>query len=511
MLILLGEEGITIKTKIGNFISIIFMAAFILVFCYMLFANLDRGYLIQTDEAYHATNAYEMFTMDNWIVNTYRGAVDYFNSKPPLCLDLMIISYKIFGVSGFAARFPSAMGGLITLIIINLFLLRKKGLYSAAIFSVIFCGCTDFFTFHMYRAAEMDSIYNLFFALAMISLYMMQEKMNFMYLYGISLGLAFMCKGPHAALIFIIGLLFIPKIKKAFGSVKRVGASVLLAIIIPGAWMIKRYMFDGFELFNALFLGEVADRVSGSQSMTVEPVFDFVTSSTTIIFGVVLVVVIILGLIAGKKSGVHVNENIKEFLSDNYLFIIWAIVPVVFFAVTKSYLTWYTYTSQIALSILTANLAVFCMDKIGHEAVVSKLVLSAAAIAATLYFVVPCITYDINKAGIGGHPVDNFTEEMQTFYDTYGDEYSGVNAYLVPSFQIDKSKVGHWEPEYVAPAEMYVNLVPVEGTVDNFLSDPDSILILDKDLWEEYSELLAGHIILQDNSYLIFSTKMYGE
>ena len=230
--------------RTGKVLWITIMTAFVLLVTYMLFHNLGKGYLIQTDEAYHATNAYEMFRQGNLIFNTYRYAVDYFNSKPPLCLDCMILSYKIFGVSAFAARFPSAMFGLITCITIIVFFFREKSFYSAVLFPLFFGSCSKLFTFHMYRAAEMDALFNLFFVLAMISLYEMNKKHDYMYLYGLSLGLAFMCKGPHAALIFLIGLLYIPKIRRAF-TAKRTILSALLSLIIPAIWMVTRYAYDG--------------------------------------------------------------------------------------------------------------------------------------------------------------------------------------------------------------------------------------------------------------------------
>ena len=36
------------------------------------------------DEARHGVSAYEMLVSHAWIVNTYRGEVDYWNLKPPL-------------------------------------------------------------------------------------------------------------------------------------------------------------------------------------------------------------------------------------------------------------------------------------------------------------------------------------------------------------------------------------------------------------------------------------------
>ncbi|WP_035765331.1 ArnT family glycosyltransferase [Butyrivibrio sp. NC2002] len=497
------------KRKLSNTIWIMITIVFVGLCIYMLFKNLGEGYLIQTDEAYHATNVYEMYKQGNWLINTYRYATDYFNSKPPLVLDIMILSFKVLGVSGFAARFPSAIGGLFTLIAVMTFLLYKKKRYAAALYPILFCACTPLFSFHMYRAAEMDAWYNFFFVLAMLSLYLMEEHPNFMYCYGLNLGLAFMCKGPHAALIFLIGLLYIPKIHKAFKSAKRVVISVILASIMPIAWMIKRAMFDGTNLLKALFLGEVTYRVSQSKQFVIEPISDFFKLNVCFIFYAVLVIGIILW--AGDKKYFTGSSltGLKNFLGDNYLFILWIATPLVFFTVTGSFLTWYTYTSQIAMCIFSAVFGEWCIKVLGRDRMLAKALVVAAIIGFSLWFVVPCIRDVIAVAGKGGHPVDNFTNDIKEFREEYGDSYADYNAYLIADWRINYADLAHWEPEYVAPAEMYGNLICVEGTIDNFLADPHSILILDKNKWDEYSQILTGHVILHDNSYLIFSSDMY--
>ncbi|SDB26759.1 hypothetical protein [Butyrivibrio sp. INlla16] len=91
------------KVETGLLLTVLSGATLLIV--YMLFHNLGAGYLISTDEAYHATNAYEMYKQSNWIVNTYKYAADYFNSKPPLCLDMMAICYKLLGVCNFRRAF----------------------------------------------------------------------------------------------------------------------------------------------------------------------------------------------------------------------------------------------------------------------------------------------------------------------------------------------------------------------------------------------------------------------
>ena len=494
------------EIEMGSLISILIGA--ILLTSYMLFHNLGAGYLISTDEAYHATNAYEMYKQSNWVINTYKYAADYFNSKPPLCLDLMVASFKVFGEGAFAARFPSALGGLLTLAAIILYLIKRDNLYSAVIFPFVFAACTPFFTFHMYRAAEMDSFFNLFFVIAMFSLYETEKNAEYMYLYGISLGLAFMCKGPHAALIFIIGLLYIPKIKDAFKSPVRVIVSALLAALLPVAWMVKRSMFDGMEFINTLMFGETVDRVSESDNSFLEPVTDFVTSNVMVVFLVAAVSIVIAVLVIKHHTGKKYTSVIRDFFSENYLFIIWTVIPVLFFAAMGSYLKWYIYTSLLALCILAARMCGFIAARCTGRKIIIPGVLLGIVIAAALFFIIPCIRNDINLAGTGGHPVDQFVADMQDFAAQYGKEYSGRNVYLISEFR-DYSKQGHWEPEYVAPAEMYCDFLPVDGTVENFLHDEGSLIIVDKDLWDQYSADLAGHVILSDNSYLIFSSDMY--
>ena len=363
----------------------------------------------------------------------------------------------------------------------------------------------------------MDSMYNLFFVIAMIALYEMTKDPCFMFVYGASLGLAFMCKGPHAALIFVIGLLYIPKIKNAFASIMRVVASAILAVIIPVVWIVKRYLFDGTKLFEALFGREVTGRLSDADHGAELPWVDLVTSQIFTIFMVVIVLFIIVVVISARDFR-RVFRMIIEFAGDNYLFAIWVVVPVIFFSITRSYLTWYTYTSFIALSILTARVVDYCVRCARRNESISKIrvncgkalgaIIPIVVIMLAFISIIPTIT-KIKSDGTGGLPVDQFTYDIEGFKEKYGDTYAGVNAYLIADFLIGTGNVDHWEPEYVAPAEMYLDLMPVDGMLGDFLHDPDAILILDKKRWDDYAEVLTGHVILYDNEYMFFTNDMY--
>lgn len=120
-----------------------------------------------TDEACHAINAYEMAKSGDYVVWTLKGNVDYYNSKPPLLLWLMTISYKILGYTPLAMRLPSAISGLIILVLGVTYCYKKWGSKEALLFAAFLPACTIMFNFHMFRTGDMDSLYTLWFALTM--------------------------------------------------------------------------------------------------------------------------------------------------------------------------------------------------------------------------------------------------------------------------------------------------------------------------------------------------------
>ena len=68
--------------------------------------NIGGNTIYILDEAKNATCALEMMQRNDWVVPTFNGELR--TDKPPLHYFLMLISYRVFGVNEFAARFFSA-------------------------------------------------------------------------------------------------------------------------------------------------------------------------------------------------------------------------------------------------------------------------------------------------------------------------------------------------------------------------------------------------------------------
>ena len=83
---------------------------------------LGQVHLFDWDEINFAEAAREMIETGDYL--TVRIDFQPFHEKPPLFIWMQVVSMKIFGVNEFAARFPNAVTGIITLLII--FRIGKK-------------------------------------------------------------------------------------------------------------------------------------------------------------------------------------------------------------------------------------------------------------------------------------------------------------------------------------------------------------------------------------------------
>src|SRR4051794_21745173 len=81
----------------------------------MFLPNLGGPSLWDLDEGRNATAAREMLESGNWVVPTFNGSLR--SDKPVLLYWLQMTCYAAFGVNEFAARFPSALASLLTVLL----------------------------------------------------------------------------------------------------------------------------------------------------------------------------------------------------------------------------------------------------------------------------------------------------------------------------------------------------------------------------------------------------------
>ena len=186
----------------------VFFAFLALMTAFLCFRCLGIKAIDSWDEARHGISAYEMLKNGNFLVNTYLNEPDYWNVKPPVSFWSIMAGFTLFGYTSVGLRFFSALAYLITTVVTGLFARRYGKLTSLLVMAFL---CANYFPFkaHLVRAGDADSLYLLFFALAMLAMLKIRENGRMLYVCGLCFSLAFLTKSFHAGMIAAIGGLFL--------------------------------------------------------------------------------------------------------------------------------------------------------------------------------------------------------------------------------------------------------------------------------------------------------------
>ncbi len=198
--------------------------------------------LFDWDEINFAESAREMVLTGDWF--NVQINFESFWEKPPLFIWMQALSMKLFGVNEFAARFPNAIMGIITLLV--LFHIGKST--RDARFGLLWAGlyAISFLPFFYFKSGIIDPWFNLFIFLGIyfFSRYTDEGakalRMRHAALSGLFIGLGILTKGPVAFLIFALTFfvwLCFNKFKLDFRW-KDVGAYLLMLALAGGAWFL---------------------------------------------------------------------------------------------------------------------------------------------------------------------------------------------------------------------------------------------------------------------------------
>ena len=188
--------------KLGSGFWLVAIISIIIVFC-----NLGGIPLLDPDEPVYAETPKEMFVFNEFVSPRIFG--EYWYDKPPMYYWLVATSYKIFGMTEFAARFPSAILAVISTLVVYLSGRRLFNERAGMAGALVLTTSIEFF--YLGKAAVTDMTLLLFLTISLLSF--IEKKYYLAYIFA---GLATLVKGP-------IGLLF-------------PGAIVFIYIIVTRNW-----------------------------------------------------------------------------------------------------------------------------------------------------------------------------------------------------------------------------------------------------------------------------------
>ena len=443
------------------------------------------------DEARHIVNAYEMMKSGSWWIHTYLGETDYYNFKPPLSMWFIIGGFKLFGISFYSMRLYSAISMLILMLLMTLFLCSSFGKRAGVLFAVLFVSGTELFFFHMARSADADALYILLFAAAMLCLYFAEERQVLLIPCGFFLSLAFLTKCFHVAVGVAIVILYLPRFYKKLKIWHYAGA--LTAFCIPiGIWAAIRYTYDGTAFFAGMLGQEVVERVITGKDYLAYLSYYASKPMLMLTFAAILLSAVVLW-----KSGRLLYHRL-------YLFFLWFGVPFIVYSLSGAFLEWYSYVCYIPFYVIAAAF-------MGEVTALRK---KYWAVWLILLLPLGGAVFQVKEAWEKLHILsyENNTDirkDMETLIREHP-EYQGTKIYIENSRNEYKPQ-NVWEQSCVADAYIVGDLIPADGGVPIFIEDQESILIISKNLFETYSGVLTGRVILVDGKdYLIFCNDFYG-
>ncbi len=228
---------------------------------------LGAVHLFDWDEINFAESAREMMLTHEY----FRVQINFlpFWEKPPLFFWLQTVSYYLFGVNEFAARFPNAICGV--LVLVTIFHIGKTH-FSNRIATLWVLFTTASFTPHLYyKSGIIDPWFNYFIFLSIYQLYLAfinpQKRNTHFVMIGIFNGLAILTKGPVALLV--LGLcgfeLWAFQKFKPYFNIKQLVIAVVIIAGITSVWFMAELLKNGPKVLTDfiayqidLFLNPVA-------------------------------------------------------------------------------------------------------------------------------------------------------------------------------------------------------------------------------------------------------------
>jgi hypothetical protein len=208
---------------------------------------LGHVHLFDWDEINFAESAREMLLTGN-----YRQVQINFKpfwEKPPLFFWLQALSMKMFGINEFAARFPNAVCGILTLCFI--FYIGRQYFSPAFGYWWVLVYVGSFLPHFYFKSGIIDPWFNLFIFCGIYFLFLASVTgqdnqtvyLRYMLMAGVCIGLAILTKGPVGLLIPVITAVVYSLIKKNRQWLQPSGI-----LIFTGAVFIVTSLWYGWEV-----------------------------------------------------------------------------------------------------------------------------------------------------------------------------------------------------------------------------------------------------------------------
>jgi 4-amino-4-deoxy-L-arabinose transferase-like glycosyltransferase len=341
-------------------------------FCaFLFFFGLASFGLVGADEPRYAQIAREMLARHDWVTPILYGKP--WLEKPILLYWQAMLSYGVFGVSDWAARFPVACDATAMVFGIYFFVRRFwRGWQLDAALITAFCAGVIGFG----RAASTDMPLATTFTLGMLAWLTWHKTGHKLWLiaFYLMMGLAVLAKGP-VAVVLAAGIIL------AYAVLRRDGRLVLRTLWLPGIAAFLAVMLPWYiavqaatpEFFHVFVLEHNFARFGTNMFQHKQPFWYYLA---------VLPLAFVPWTVLGVAAFVSALKRWRQCDDLTLPIALWVLVPLVFFSLSESKLPGYILPAIPALPLLIAA----WRDRIARDGkrIGTALVVGHAAVASAL-------------------------------------------------------------------------------------------------------------------------------
>ncbi len=326
-------------------------------FCaFLFFYGLGQFGLIGADEPRYAQVAREMLEHHDWITPNLGGRP--WLEKPPLYYWQAMFAYRIFGVSDWAARLPSALDATFLVLAVYFFLRRfRRGFeLDGALIAASSAGIVGYA-----RAASTDMPLAAAFTIGMLAWWAWHEteKKCYLAIFYVFMALGTLAKGPVAPFLAIAIIAFYAAATRELRLVMKTlwlpGIALFCLVALP--WYVAVQARNP-EFFREFIVEHNLGRFSRNLYHHTEPFWYYLPVSLLAllpwtVFAVRAFVQSISKWLASRKSIDHSRDGLETQFA---LFAgCWLAVPLAFFSVSQSKLPGYILPAIPAGALLLSD------------------------------------------------------------------------------------------------------------------------------------------------------------
>ena len=333
----LGEISLTGKLSWFQAHTEALCIAAIMAFSLVFFVDLGSGPLWAADEQTYSQWAFHMFKTGEYLEPWSFGGLALWIGKPPLFMWFMSISYQVFGVNNFAARFWSPVFGALSLVLV--FYLGKR-LYNLPVgfLSAIVLG--TFNLFYVFSRHAMTDVPFVFFIVASLYFMFLGEKKDnsnrYMVLSGLFFGLALMTKQIIALLIPIISFVYFIATRRGVKVLftRRFARFWVVALLIVSPWVIYMTLRFGPSFWEVFLIysnfTRVATAIEGHTGGYLF-YFNYLVNNENLLWVLLL----------PFSLGFCVFNSVFKRVKEDTLILVWMAIVVGLFSFAQTKLEWY--------------------------------------------------------------------------------------------------------------------------------------------------------------------------